>query len=63
MNNSFKTLFEANSIAEKLGCSIIPLIEDSEQRFDKGTAHFKKCKQLFEYQHLRLLRDIWWTKF
>ncbi len=23
-----------------------------------GTAHFKKCKQLFEYQHLLLLRDI-----
>jgi hypothetical protein len=34
-----------------------------------GTAHFKKCKQLFEYQHHRpdqhllLLRAIWWTKF
>jgi hypothetical protein len=27
-----------------------------------GTAHFKKCKQLFEYQHLLLLRDIWWSK-
>jgi hypothetical protein len=27
-----------------------------------GTAHFKKCKQLFEYQYL-LLRDIWWLKF
>jgi hypothetical protein len=24
-----------------------------------GTARFKKCKQLFEYQHLLLLRDIW----
>jgi hypothetical protein len=23
-----------------------------------GTTHFKKCKQLFEYQHLLLLRDI-----
>ncbi len=23
-----------------------------------GTAHFTKCKQLFEYQHLLLLRDI-----
>jgi hypothetical protein len=23
-----------------------------------GTARFEKCKQLFEYQHLRLLRDI-----
>ncbi len=28
-----------------------------------GTAHFKKCKQLFEYKHLLLLRDIWWSKF
>ncbi len=27
-----------------------------------GTAHFKKCKQLFEYKHLLLLRDIWWLK-
>jgi hypothetical protein len=25
------------------------------------TACFKKCKQLFDYQHLLLLRDIWWT--
>jgi hypothetical protein len=24
---------------------------------------FKKCKQLFECQHLLLLRDIWWSKF
>ncbi len=24
-----------------------------------GTAHFKKCKKSFEYQHLLLLRDIW----
>ncbi len=23
----------------------------------------KKCKQLFEYQHLLLFRDIWWSKF
>ncbi len=23
----------------------------------------KKGKQLFEYQHLLLLRDIWWSKF
>ena len=28
-----------------------------------GRAHFKKCKQFFEYQHLLLLRDIWWSKF
>ncbi len=28
-----------------------------------GTTHFKKCKQLVEYQHLHILRDIWWSKF
>jgi hypothetical protein len=28
-----------------------------------GTGRFKKCKQLFEYDHLLLLRDIWWSKF
>jgi hypothetical protein len=27
-----------------------------------ATARFEKCKQLFEYQHLLLLRDIWWSK-
>jgi hypothetical protein len=26
---------------------------------DNGTARFEKCKQLFEYKHLFLLRDIW----
>jgi hypothetical protein len=26
------------------------------------TALFKKCRQLFEYQNLLLLRDIWWGK-
>ncbi len=24
-----------------------------------GTARFKKCKHLFEYQHLLFLRDVW----
>ncbi len=28
-----------------------------------GTPHFKKCKQLFEYQHVLLIRDIRWSKF
>ncbi len=28
-----------------------------------GAVCFKKCKQLFEYQHLLLLRDVWWSKF
>jgi hypothetical protein len=27
-----------------------------------GTVHFKKCKQLFEYQHLLLFRDIFGGK-
>ncbi len=29
----------------------------------KWNSTLKKCKQLFEYQHLLLLRDIWWSKF
>jgi hypothetical protein len=28
-----------------------------------GTVRFKKCKQLFEYQHLLFLRYIWRSKF
>jgi len=27
------------------------------------TVRFKKCEQLFEYQHLLFLRDIWCSKF
>jgi hypothetical protein len=30
--------------------------------FVNGTVHLKKCKQLFECQHLLLLRDIWSPK-
>jgi hypothetical protein len=28
-----------------------------------ATMHFKRFKQWFEYHHLLLLRDIWWSKF
>ncbi len=31
--------------------------------FFNGTARFKKCKELLEYQYLLILRDIWWSKF
>jgi hypothetical protein len=37
----------------------------SKQKYCKnnnGTTHFKNCKQLFEYKHLLLLSDIWWSK-
>ncbi len=30
---------------------------------DKGISCFKTYKQLFEYPHLLLCRDIWWSKF
>ncbi len=30
----------------------------AKQSLINGTAHFEKCKQLFEYQHLLLVRDI-----
>jgi hypothetical protein len=29
---------------------------------ENGTESFKKCKQLFEYQQLLLLREIWLLK-
>jgi len=29
---------------------------------ENGTAQFKNCKQLFEYQHFLLGIDIWWSK-
>jgi hypothetical protein len=32
-------------------------------RIGNGTARFKKHKQLFDYKHLFLLRDILWLKF
>jgi hypothetical protein len=31
------------------------------EKSQNGTARFKKCKQLFEYKYLVLLRDIWWS--
>jgi hypothetical protein len=34
-----------------------------EVDFPNGTARFTKCKQLYDYKHLLLLRDIWWSKF
>ncbi len=36
--------------------TVLPLLPN-------GTARFRKCKQLFEYQHLLLLIDIWSSKF
>ncbi len=33
------------------------------QRSKQWNSTLKKCKQLFEYQHLLLLRDIWRSKF
>jgi hypothetical protein len=41
------------------GNSLIPIIPNR----CNGTARLKKYKQLFEYQHLLLLKDIWWSKF
>jgi len=33
------------------------------QNAKNGTACIKKCKHFFEYQHLLLFGDIWWSKF
>ncbi len=41
----------------------VPTKELPERRQGtNGTASFEKCKQLFEYQHLLLLKDIWWPE-
>ncbi len=32
------------------------------ESFSNGTAHFKKCQQLLEYQNLLLLRNIWCSR-
>ncbi len=36
--------------------------QNSVNKLPNGTACFKKCKQLFEYQHFLLLIDIWFVK-
>ncbi len=38
-------------------------IKISKPNLRYGRAHFNKCKQLFEDQHVILLRHIWWSKF
>jgi hypothetical protein len=43
--------------------SVIATSIDVIIAINNGTMHFKKCKQLFEYLHLLLLRDIWWFIF
>jgi hypothetical protein len=41
----------------------IPIVASKALERSNGTAHFKKCKKIFEHHHLLLLRDIWWSKF
>jgi hypothetical protein len=40
----------------------ISLLSMSLYEVINGTVHFKNVKKLFEYQHLLLLRDMWWSK-
>jgi hypothetical protein len=44
----------------KLYRKFVYLLSDSIMTMEQ---HTKKCKQLFKYQHLLLLRDIWLSKF
>jgi hypothetical protein len=37
---------------------VMPFARKWRLIYPNGTACFKKCKQLFEYQHLLLLRDV-----
>jgi hypothetical protein len=43
--------------------SVVMLGDDGNNLGAYGMVRFKKCKHLFEYQYLLLLRDIWWSKF
>jgi hypothetical protein len=43
--------------------AFIAMEENNLKNVNNGTAHYEKCKKLFENQHLLLLRDIWWSKF
>jgi hypothetical protein len=43
---------------------IITIFNENEWKVSSnGTVRIKKFKQLFENQHLLLLRNIWWSKF
>ena len=57
---TIKLMF-CHSLQYHMYCSNFLKLRQSKQ--SNGTKHFKKLKQLFEYQHLLLLRDIWWSKF
>jgi hypothetical protein len=53
---------EEESLDGQTGYSLTPvydLIKFITEEYLNGTARFKKCTQLFEYQPLLLLRDIW----
>jgi hypothetical protein len=39
------------------------LSNENDKILNNRTTHFSKYKQLFEYQHLLLLWDIWWSEF
>jgi hypothetical protein len=58
--NDFKETKDAGAIL--LGMRTLPEWRNAVQKYNlkkgNGTMRFKKCKQLFEYQHLLLLRDI-----
>jgi hypothetical protein len=49
--------------------SLLPRVAEPQPVIGKlnldknGTPRFKKNEQLFEYKHLLLLRDTWWSKF
>ncbi len=41
---------------------LLLLFDENSNVSKNGTAFFKNCKQLFKFQHLLLLRDVWWSK-
>jgi hypothetical protein len=55
----FKEIYEEVLKESTSGKCFLSQLETTKAAWINEIAHFKKCKQLFEYQHLLLLGDIW----
>jgi recombinational DNA repair protein RecR len=56
---NYRCFFITNSDRD----ATIRMVNNTLKKVYKETEHCNSCKQLFEYQHLLLLRDIWWSEF
>jgi hypothetical protein len=60
-NQTEKIIFQTQSPKRKT-VGTINLIKTTKTGRIMEQRAFKSCKQLFEYKHLLLLRDNWWSK-